>query len=178
MAHPLCTSIRVEQHNAGYCDYSLTDYSFLAHNRASVAVAAVICGLTNIGRTRDIDPLMAELGRLGVVKPEMVPEIALIQNKLLEVFYKNFPHLRPAASSSRSTSPTGVDGVFEQQARCASPPPPVMSAGKFVSAGVNCGAVAVTTACQAQFNQQQGVGTPFHQAPALMSTASAFGVAQ
>jgi hypothetical protein len=184
--------------HTGYCDYSLTDYSFLQSSRASIAVAAVLCGLTNVGREQDVEPILAEMRRLGVVTPAMEPEIALVRTKLLDVFYKNFPHLRPATPATRSNSPTGVDGVFAAPSRCASPLPPAMSAGKVTcTPGVHCGALAVTpqnypvhnvgmaaaaqeaasaASAAAQFHHR--AGATFHQAQAAaLSTASAFGAA-
>jgi hypothetical protein len=181
-------SVRWEllEHAEGYCDYSLTDYSFLQSSRASIAIAAVLCSLTNIGRPQDVGPILAEMRRLGVVQPYMEAEIARVRTKLLEIFYKNFPHLRPTTPATRSNSPTGVDAIFAVSSRCASPAPPAMSAGKVAAAGVQCGAPAVTP-CQAQFQQQAAAAAHFHHhagatfnhqaQAAAFSTASAFGAA-
>ena len=131
-------------------------------------------------------PILAEMRRLGVVQPYMEAEIARVRTKLLEIFYKNFPHLRPTTPATRSNSPTGVDAIFAVSSRCASPAPPAMSAGKVAAAGVQCGAPAVTP-CQAQFQQQAAAAAHFHHhagatfnhqaQAAAFSTASAFGAA-
>ena len=106
------------EHAEGFCDYALTDYEFIRCSKINVAVAAVLCGLQNIGRSQfDEGWLVSELQNyvfVGVTQADQA-EIQLVRQKLSAVFYKNFPHLAPKVTSTtlavdtRALSPTGVD---------------------------------------------------------------------
>ena len=115
-----------------------------------MAVAAVLCSLVNIGRPQDVYPILCQMRQLGVVTESQESEISAIRFKLLEVFYKNFPHLRPNVANAvgRSDSPTSVSAVFAQS-RCASPAPPPMTAG--IS-----GQALPVTRCQVDMKHAQG----------------------
>jgi hypothetical protein len=111
VANSLAPEIRwnLLEHAEGFCDYALTDYSLLGCEKINVAVASVLCGLNNIGRSsHDEKWLIAELqNNVGVgVTFHDQQEITMVRNKLQAVFYKNFPHLKP---NERALSPVGVD---------------------------------------------------------------------
>ena len=107
------------EHAEGFCDYALTDYALISCQRINVAVAAILCGLQNIGQVQQQEAwLVEELQRhcnVGTTREDQ-QEITAVRHKLQAIFYKNFPHLAPPSavppqsdSDQRALSPTGVD---------------------------------------------------------------------